>query len=504
MGEAPERTLVALLAEAARRWPGRPAWTFVGADGATTTLDFADVERRTRARARALRSLGVGPGARVVVMLDNVVDHPLTWLALARLGAATVPLNVRYRSDDAQHVVDDTGARLAITSSSYADVLRGLDPAPAVVLVEELADEPGSADDLEPDLPVAAETVVNVQYTSGTTGRPKGCLLSHRYWTTLADSLVEEFPRIGPDDVMLTAQPFSYLDPLWNVVTALTAGAHLVALDGFHPATLFDEVRRHGVTYFYCLASMPGLLLTTPPGPADREHRLRVVQCSAIPPALHAELEERWGVAWFEAFGMTETGADLRVTPEDHDALVGSGCLGRPAGHREVRVDDDGQMWLRGPGMMDGYLHHPSPFVDGWFPTGDLVRRDADGRIHLTGRMKDMIRRSGENIAAREVEDVLLAHPRVRLAAVLGVPDALRGEEVRAYVVAPGADTEELRAWCAERLAAFKVPTSWAMRDDLPLTSSQRVEKSALRAELAAELASLPTAGLDAEGDARR
>ena len=188
-------------------------------------------------------------------------------------------------------------------------------------------------------------------------------------------------------------------------------------------------------------------------------------------------------MAWFEAFGMTETGADIRVTPADHDELVGTGCLGRPAAHREVRLDDDGQLWLRGPGMMDGYLGHPSPFVDGWFPTGDLARLDDEGRVYLTGRLKDMIRRSGENIAAREVEEVLLAHPAVRVAAVIGVPDETRGEEVKAYVVAPGASADELAAWCAERLAAFKVPSRWELRDELPMTASHRVEKAALRQE---------------------
>lgn len=238
------------------------------------------------------------------------------------------------------------------------------------------------------------------------------------------------------------------------------------------------------MTYFYCLAAMPTLLLKMTPDPADRDHRVRAVQCSAIPPALHAELEARWGVPWFEAFGMTETGADIRVSPADHDELVGSGCLGRPAAHREVRLDDDGQLWLRGPGMMDGYLGHPDPFVDGWFPTGDLARLDDQGRVYLEGRLKDMIRRSGENIAAREVEDVLLAHPAVRLAAVVGVPDEIRGEEVKAYVVAPGASEDELTTWCSERLAAFKVPRLWEFREDLPLTASHRVEKAKLKAAL--------------------
>ena len=150
---------------------------------------------------------------------------------------------------------------------------------------------------------------------------------------------------------------------------------------------------------------------------------------------------------WFEAFGMTETGADIRVSPDDHDELVGSGCLGRPAAHREVRIDDGGQLWLRGPGH-DGRLPGASRTRSSTAgsPPATWPGSTTQGRVYLEGRLKDMIRRSGENIAAREVEDVLLAHPAVRLAAVVGVPDEIRGEEVKAYVVAPGASADELAA----------------------------------------------------------
>ncbi|CAB4711295.1 unannotated protein [freshwater metagenome] len=471
-----EPTLVDHLLAAADQWPDRAAWTFDPGDGPVRRLGFADVARDSAAYAQALRERGVVAGDRVAVMLDNEPDFPLVWLALMRLGAAMVPLNVRYRSTDVGHVLTDSGAVLAVTSPSYAELL---EPVAEVVLVDDLSPAGPWVQG-----PVDAGAAVNVQYTSGTTGQPKGCVLTHRYWTTLGTSMLAEFPHIDSADVMLTAQPFFYLDPQWNVVTALMAGAHLVALDGFHPSTFWAKVREHEVTYFYCLASMPTLLLTMPADPHDHDHRVRAVQCSAIPPALHADLEQRWGVGWHEAFGMTETGADIRVSAQDHDELVGSGCLGHPAAHREVRVDGDGQLWLRGPGMMEGYLGLPSPFdADGWFPTGDLARLDDRGRVYLTGRLKDMIRRSGENIAAQEVEGVLLSHPAVRVAAVIGVPDEIRGEEVKAYVVAPGVEAAELVAWCEQRLASFKVPRLWDFRDALPLTASQRVEKAALRAE---------------------
>jgi crotonobetaine/carnitine-CoA ligase len=295
---------------------------------------------------------------------------------------------------------------------------------------------------------------------------------------------------------MLTAQPFHYIDPQWNVAAGLLAGAELVILDGFHPSSFWAKVREHKVTYFYCLGAMPGLLLRMPPDPDDRHHRVRVVQCSAIPPALHATLEERWGVSWYEAFGMTETGADLRVTDADHDELVGTGCLGGPVSYRKVQITgadgqpagagQTGEITLAGPGMMDGYDGDPEATArvmrGGWFHTGDLGRMDARGRVYHAGRLKDMIRRGGENVAAREVEEVLLTHPAIRLAAVTAVPDEIRGEEVKAYYVTSGLTVEpgELARYCRDRLAGFKVPRFWQSASDLPRTDSERVIKSQL------------------------
>lgn len=466
-------SLAALLYRAAIRWPDRVAWTFVGPDGAVVEHTFAEVAGRTAALAGVLAGQGVRAGDRVAVLLRNGPAFPLTWLALARLGAAMVPVNVNYRRHDAGHLVRDSGTRLLVTAREFAG-LAGELGVPA--LYAEQLPEPGPPPLLDA---VGPDDLLNVQYTSGTTGLPKGCLLTQGYWTELAAGMVDGFPALRSDDVLLTAQPFHYVDPQWNVAAALLAGARLVVLDRFHPATFWARVREHGVTYFYCLGLMPTLLLRMPADPLDRTHRVRVIQSSAIPPALHAALEERWGVPWFEAFGMTETGADLRVGPADHDRTVGTGCIGRPLPHREVRVVD-GQLHLRGSGMMTGYLGQPSPFRDGWFATGDLVRRDADGLVYYVGRIKDMIRRSGENIAAAEVEEVLQQHPAVRLAAVVAVPDALRGEEVKAYVVATGVGPVELAAFCAERLAYFKVPRYWEFRAELPLTASERVAKSEL------------------------
>ena len=311
--------------------------------------------------------------------------------------------------------------------------------------------------------------------------------------------LIDGFPNITENDVILTAQPFHYIDPQWNVALGLASGCRLVVLDRFHPSSFWSKIIEYGVTWFYCLGMMPKLLLSAP-APA-RPDTLRSVCASAIPPELHRDLEARWGVPWFEAFGMTETGSDIRLDPRDHDECVGTGCLGRAVPGREARIVDEadnpvapgatGQLVVRGAGMMTGYFRDPDAtrevFRNGWMHTGDLARMDERGRIYFVGRTKDMIRRSGENIAAAEVERVLQLHPAVTMAAVLAEPDELRGEEVHAVIVAAdghgATDLADLIEHCQRQLAYFKVPRYWTFVAELPLTASQRVAKGELRAQ---------------------
>ncbi|MBA0127051.1 AMP-binding protein [Haloechinothrix sp. YIM 98757] len=486
--------LATLTSRAAELWPDRIAWVF---DGTGQRYSYADVHRDSTALAAGLTAYGVAPGDRVAAMLRNEPDFPLLWLALARLGAVLVPVNTNYRELDAAHVLDDSGARLVVAADEFTELLRGitgLRHAPEVIRPRDLYTT------RQHGLPAgpAPEQPVNIQYTSGTTGSPKGCVLPHRYWTTIARSMVEESPHLTPDDITLTAQPFHYIDPQWNVVTGLTSGARLVVLDRFHPSTFWQKVRQHGVTWFYCLGLMPTALLRQPAAENDRDHSVRAIHASAVPPELHAELERRWGVPWFEAFGMTETGADLRVREHEHDELVGTGCVGTPIRDREVMILDShggaaprgrtGELAIRGTGLMLGYHGRPEvtahAFRDGWFHTGDLARMDEAGRVYYVGRTKDMIRRSGENISADEVEHALTLHPDVDIAAVTAVPDDLRGEEIQAHIVlaegAAGPDPESLALFCAAKLAYFKVPRYWRFADKLPMTPSERVAKGQL------------------------
>ena len=505
--------LVTALRRAAARWPDRATLVF---DETGESLTFSELAARVDGVAAALAGAGIGPGDRVGIMLPNRAEWPLAWLGLARIGAVMVPINTGYRTVDAGFVLQHAGVRAVVTMHELVPLLvevrADLGAAFEILCVDGDAggnalDFPAlvdaHADDAPPAVEIDSHTLVNVQYTSGTTGEPKGCMLSNSWFMRFAWRVVVLHEGLDATDTILTSQPFYYVDPQWNLAVALLSGATLVVLDRFHPSTFWDKVRAHRVTWFYCLGVMPKLMLNTPPSPLDRVHSVKRVICSAIPRADHAAIEARWGVRWYEAFGMTESGLDLAVEIADHDVTVGTGCIGTPMPGREARVVDaqdrpapagtPGELVLRGAGLMDGYYRNPqataAAFRNGWLHTGDIVRCDARGRFHYLSRMKDMIRRSGENIAAAEVEEVIMRHPGVRLAAVLAVEDDLRGEEVMAYVVLGDDVTQEevsppvLSTFCAERLARFKVPRYWTYRDDLPRTPSERIRKETLRVE---------------------
>jgi crotonobetaine/carnitine-CoA ligase len=273
-----------------------------------------------------------------------------------------------------------------------------------------------------------------------------------------------------------------------------------VILPRFSASTFWQSVKDHGVTFFYVLGTMPVYLYKQPENPAvERTHRVRVAVCSGIPREIHAAMETRWGCPWREGYGSTESGVDLLVLPEETDS-VGSGRMGRPVRGREAKVVDAqgrelpdgavGELVLRGKDMMQGYWNNPAAtaekLVGGWLHTGDLVVRDEAGYFRLVGRTKDMIRRTGENIAAAEVEAVLCEHPAVRAAAVVPVPDELRGEEVKAFVQLQLGETpatappEALLEFVRSRLAPFKVPRFVEFVDRFPLTPSERVAKHEL------------------------
>ncbi len=501
--------LDALVRRAALLWGARRAWHIELSD---ESLSFEDIDNRSWALGEALLAATTAkPGDTVAVMSENTTDFPLTWLALTRRGVTMVAINPRYGKKDIAHVLALSQARAVLVTDSLleraAELLLESTTREVITLSPLVHASKGAPRPTPRAEHGALSQPANIQLTSGTTGKPKGCVLGHEYWLMISKTLVDDFPYLGETDIVLTAQPFYYIDPQWNVTACLLGGCELIILDGFHPSTFWERVRHYKVTYFYCLGLMPTLLLAMPPSPDDRNHHVRHIEASAIPPGIHKALEERWGVPWLEAFGMTETGADIYVTPDIHDALVGSGSIGIPRPHRAVSIRDEsgtevqagvtGQMFITGPGMMREYVRNPEATAmavkDGWFATGDLVEKDSLGHLYHRGRIKDMIRRGGENIASAEVEEVISSYDNVALVAVLGVADELRGEEALAIVVpadqrvmeSPEAGDVAIRSWvkkCGQDLASFKVPRYWVLAATLPRSASERILKSEIDA----------------------
>ena len=473
-------------------------------------LSYAEVDMRTNRLANALKNLGVGKGDKVSVMLPNGVEFPITWLAIAKLGAVMVPTNINYKEHDLAYILSDSDASAIILHRDYLALLESVrSQLPLLNKIIVLGDTPAkydsfaeitaSASDQFTIKDVGENDLLNIQYTSGTTGFPKGCMLTHRYWLLIGITASKQYKAL-PDDVDLTAQPFYYMDPQWNTILCILFGIPLVIMHRFSPSQFWQTVKLHNVTWFYVLGTMPFYLLKQEANPEiEQNHNLRFVLCSGIVPQFHAVFEQRWRVPWREVYGMTETGGDLMVPLDDVES-VGSGAMGVPISTKEAKVVDEsghevaqgqiGELIIRGEPMMLGYWKKPeettATIVDGWLHTGDLVYKDKKGYFHWTGRLKDMIRRAGENISAVEVEGVLMEHAKIKLAACVPIPDELRGEEVKAYIVLQGGESQEtvppetIIEFAKQKLAYFKVPRYLEYVPDLPRTPSERVEKHKL------------------------
>lgn len=452
----------------------------------------------------------ISPGDRIAVMLETRAESAIAQLAAMTVGCHPVPINPAARRHDAGHILRDSGAPVAIVDQAQADLLEGLRAElPSLRTIV-------SVDGSEPDgLPLGPGRVdlstcraqradiATIHYTSGTTGMPKGCLLSHEWWLRLCDVHLRMTPH-RLDDRPLCCVPFHYPDSLFLLLCTLQAAETLVVMRRFSVSRFWPVVAGFGATLLYLIASMPILLLKQAPSRQEREHRLRTAICAGVPASLHRELTERYGVTFIDTYGSTEAGWVARVPLNQAAAFVGSGSVGLAAPECELRVvGDDGQetpagavgeLLIRAPGLFKGYLNQPGPTAevlqDGWYRTGDLMRRDDTGRLYFISRNKDIVRRAGENISCAEVEAVLRLHALVRDAAVVPIPDHIRGEEAKAVLLlsegVPAVDLPpgDVIKHCAVHLAAFKIPRYIAYRTtDFARTPTMRVRKEDLKAE---------------------
>lgn len=496
-----------LLDTATKDCPERDAWNFFEGAGSRTYRKLQSDVGRT---ANALRSWGVTKGTHVAVMLPNIPEMPTIWLALAKLGAIMVPVNIRYTARELRYVLEDGRVEYLIIHTEYEPQVSQLGEAGEVQPVndERIAVVHANKDarhqsfdrivessdqHFEPIDCVGLDDVLNIQYTSGTTGFPKGCLLTHRYWLT--SGLVNGFRDGKRFERVLAPTPFFYLDPQWLLLVAFYQRGTLYVAERQSATRFASWLRKYQINF--CL--FPEAAFKQPPHPDDGNTVVARANIYGLRKEIHAELRQRFNVPAMEAFGMTETGPCLYV-PLEHAEMIGSGSCGIPAPHRSCRVVDEngqdvpvgavGELVVRGPGIMSGYYEKPqanqASYFGDWFRTGDLFRKDERGFHYIVGRLKDMVRRSSENIAAREVEAVLRGLPEVLEAAIVPVPDSLRGEEVKAFIVLQpearekGLPLEKLFAYCEEQLASFKVPRYVEFIDALPKTPSEKIAKGAL------------------------
>jgi acyl-CoA synthetase (AMP-forming)/AMP-acid ligase II len=501
----------ALLDEAASAVPEQLAWNFFESGEKIT---YRDLRRRVHALAHGLAAAGVRQGDHVAVMLPNVEAMPLTWLALTLMGAVMVPMNIAYTSREVEYVVENGDVSWMILDESCLGALESLSPLPAQLRRDRVivaGHPPGRYRTWEslncheerpyaPPQAVALDDLANIQYTSGTTGFPKGCMLSHRYWLTISKVNARRDGMTYRN--ILCATPFFYMDPQWLLLMTFDQRGTLHVARRQSPSRFMGWVREHRINF--CL--LPYLVLKQPPAPEDRHHELIRCNVYGIPKVIHAELEERFDLVAREAFGMTEAGTCLFM-PIPTAEMVGSGSCGKPGPFRQARIVGEdgrlvtrgeiGELQIKGPGMLQGYYKNAeataAAFDADWFRTGDLFRQDERGYYYIVGRVKDMVRRAGENIAAREVESVITGLPQVVEVAVVPVPDETRGEEVKACIVLqPGMTQQEVPPnaifeHCDARLAAFKVPRFISYHTELPKTPSGKIAKKVLK-ELSPDL----------------
>ncbi len=476
-----------------------PALELGSAGGPVETLTFGDVEVRANRTARALAARGLRAGDRLAVQLPNRLEFLDLFLACLKLGVIFVPVNVLYREREVGHIVGDAEPEAVVTTSDLAPLVPAGTPAWDVgVLAMEAEGERGggAAEGVAPA--IESRTAAAIVYTSGTTGRAKGAVLSHGNLAANARTLVEAW-RITAEDCYLAVLPLFHVHGLGNGVCSwLASGCRMRLVERFEherAAALFDEFQP---TLFFGVPTVYVRLLALPDEAARRigeRARLFVSGSAPLPARVFEAFRSRFGHAILERYGMTET---LMTIGNPYDGERRPGTVGRALAGVEVRIvgpdgrdvpdGETGALLVRGPAVFEGYWRRPeataAAFADGWFRTGDLGERSADGYVTLCGRASDLVISGGFNVYPREIEEVLLEQPGVLEAAVVGAPEERRGEVPVAFF-AGEADPAALEAACRRELASFKVPREFVRVDALPRNAMGKVDKGRLRNALA-------------------
>jgi long-chain acyl-CoA synthetase len=497
--------LADLVREAARRSPDKPALLY-----RDSSMTWAELERHVATTAGGLRALGLIVGDRVAIALGNTPGFVVSYFGALRGGFVAVPVNTSYTSAELAHVLGDSGAAAVVGTRSAAPALLALREELETlrhVVVSDTAvapegtmslDEVGAAGgDGVAECERGGEDLAVLIYTSGTSGRPKGAMLSHRALLANLDQCDAITPPVmEPDDVVLLVLPLFHiygLNPGLGMVAK--AGATGVLVERFDPVDTLAEVRRRHVTnligappMYVAWSMLPDL------SEAFASVRLAVSGAAPLPGPALSSILDRTGHHVFEGYGLTETAPVLTTTLMSEVAKPAS--IGKPVPGVELKLvdesgddvedDDPGEIVVRGQNLFSGYWPDGAegPDAQGWWPTGDVAVMDRDGDLFLVDRRKELILVSGFNVYPREVEDVLVRHPDVEEAAVIGIPHPYTGEAVKALVVVrSGAQlsADDVVAHCAASLARFKCPTAVEFVDELPHSATGKVSKGRLR-----------------------
>ena len=483
---------------------------------------YSDLARITDGAAASFARLGLRRGDRAAVMLPNGPEMIFTWLALAKIGVVTAPLHPQLTPEEAGRMLAFVEPAIFIRDPSLRAAQDARVPAQTRIVIGRTG-ATGQTGELEENLSCRDQLAgmeapdpddpADILLTSGTTGLPKGVVQPVRTYTLTGEAFAH-WLGLTAADRLFTCLPLSHINArAYSVMGALAAGASLALEERFSASRFWDQVASCGATEANAIGAMLNILLKAPPGPADRAHGLRLVYSApALGEAAHLAFEQRFGTRLVIGYGLTESTFGFIHPLQPLHSLHSPGnarrldAMGTPRRHpdprhgnevrlvadgRDVEDGDVGEIWLRNQATFSHYHKDEQATRDaltpeGWLRTGDLVRREDHGWYLFVGRSKEIIRRRGENIAPGEVELALMLHPAVHEAAVVGVASPLGEEDVAAFVVleaGASVSEEDLRAWCAARLAPFKVPVLWRFLEDLPRTSTQRVAKHLLRRE---------------------
>jgi malonyl-CoA/methylmalonyl-CoA synthetase len=462
------------------------------ASGGRRELTFGAIRDRADRMATVLRGRGLVPGDRVAVFLANRVEFIDLFLACVRSGLVLVPINVLYRDREIAHIVGDAEPRLIVTTTSNASLFPAGSPVVDVDLLSAEAREAG-IDAVRPR--IDGDAPVAIVYTSGTTGRSKGAVLTHNNMASNAGNLVTGW-RITSEDRYLAVLPLFHVHGLGNGICSwLASGCRMRLVERFEAARALEWFTGFAPTLFFGVPTIYVRLLELPDAAAKdigRRMRLFVSGSAPLPAHVLEAFRERFGHTILERYGMTET---LMLTSNPLEGERRPGTVGFPLPGVSVQVRDSsggpagagqvGTVWVKGPTVFPGYWRNPdataAAFHDGWFATGDLGELDESGRLTLRGRATELIISGGFNIYPREIEELLLEQEGVREAAVVGAPDERRGEVPVAFIVAdPAVDLERLREQCLKGLASFKAPRSIVRVDALPRNAMGKLQKHLL------------------------